>query len=66
MSAASRSFEPTVQWDESVLPYFTAAFGQEGLARLSRVLCRPPLRNSFRVNINRASREVLCEEDHLV
>lgn len=46
-----------MQWDESVLPYFTAVFGHEGLARLSRVLCRPPLRNSFRVNLNRASRE---------
>lgn len=40
----------TAQWHWTVLPYFAAAFGPNGLEALSAALCRPPLSNSFRIN----------------
>ena len=58
MTVAAKTFQPTVQWDASVLQYFTAAFGAAGLEELSEALCRPPLSNSFRINVRKATREV--------
>lgn len=64
-SSASKTFAPTAQWDDTVLPYFTAAFGSAGLDAVSAALCRPPLSNSFRVNTDKIPLAVSCSFDQL-
>ncbi len=58
MNSEKKGFKPAVHWDVTVQPYFKAAFGASGLDKLSEALCRPPLINSFRLNLNDTTREV--------
>jgi len=58
MNSEKKGFKPAVHWDVTVQPYFKAAFGASGLDKLSEALCRPPLINSFRLNLDQITREV--------
>ncbi len=61
MKSERKGFKPAVHWDVTVQPYFKAAFGATGLNKLSEALCRPPLINSFRLNLNKTTREVCTQ-----
>ncbi|DBA94968.1 TPA: hypothetical protein ACH3X1_002494 [Trebouxia sp. C0004] len=58
MNSHEKGFKPAVHWDVTVQPYFKAAFGVSGLDKLSETLCRPPLINSFRLNLDKTTREI--------
>ncbi|KAL0050398.1 hypothetical protein WJX82_010533 [Trebouxia sp. C0006] len=58
MNSEEKGFKPAVHWDVTVQPYFKAAFGASGLDKLSEALCRPPLINSFRLNLDKTTREI--------
>lgn len=58
MSTGEKGFKTKVHWDLTVQPYFTAAFGAPGLEALSQTLCRPPLINNLRVNLDKVTLEV--------
>lgn len=58
INSEKKGFKPAVHWDVTVQPYFKAAFGASGLDKLSEALCRPPLINSFRLNLAKTPREV--------
>ncbi|DBA85330.1 TPA: hypothetical protein ACH3X2_006018 [Trebouxia sp. C0005] len=58
INSEKKGFKPAVHWDVTVQPYFKAAFGASGLDKLSEALCRPPLINSFRLNLAKTPREI--------